>query len=346
MIIYLTLPILIVMFIKKINSKKNTFFDFIILTLMILICGLRYNVGTDYNIYTRMFLHTELFDNIEILFKTLILLIKNLFNENVYVYFFITALITMCFFKKAIKENAEKPGDSLFYFICLGYYALSFNTIRQMIAASIMLYATKYMIEKKAVKYWIATIIAGLFHTTAFIMIPFYYFANIKFDKKMLKIIFTIMLIGVIAYQPVFEFVTSNVEKYKSYAEINHYTYSEAGYGTYVIAIFHIILITLIIKKRNELIEKNPKNQIYINLVIVSIFFYLLSLENTVAVRPGYYFSIYLIYILPDLFKTLFKHNYARNIILTTIFFIIYYMVHLISFNTMLPYNTILFMNL
>lgn len=343
MIIYLTLPILIIMFIKKINNKKNTYFDFIILTLMILICGLRYKVGTDYTIYTRMFLYTELFDNTEILFKALIVLIKNLFNGNVYVYFFITSLITMIFFYKAIKENAEKPGDSLFYLICLGYYALSFNTIRQMMAAAIMLYATKYLIDKKAIKYWIATIIAGLFHTTALIMIPFYYFANMKFDKKMLKLIFIIMFVGVIAYQPLFKFVTSNVDKYKSYAEINHYTYSEAGYGTYVIAIFHIVLISLIIKKRNALIEKNPRNQVYINLIIVSIFFYLLSLENTVAVRPGYYFSIYLIYILPDLFKTLFKQNYARDMILITVFFIIYYMVHLISFNTMLPYNTILF---
>lgn len=343
MIIYLTLPILIIVFIKKINNKKNTYFDFIILSLMILICGLRYKVGTDYTIYTRMFLYTELFDNTEILFKALIVLIKHLFNENVYVYFFITSLITMILFYKAIKENAEKPGDSLFYLICLGYYALSFNTIRQMIAAAIMLYATKYLIDKKAVKYWIVTIIAGLFHTTALIMIPFYYFANMKFDKKMLKIIFIIMFIGVIAYQPLFKFVTTNIDKYKSYAEINHYTYSEAGYGTYVIAIFHIILICLIIKKRNALIEINPKNQVYINLIIVSIFFYLLSLENTVAVRPGYYFSIYLIYILPDLFKTLFKQNYARDMILITVFFIIYYMVHLISFNTMLPYNTILF---
>ncbi|MBQ3414405.1 MAG: EpsG family protein [Clostridia bacterium] len=310
---------------------------------MILICGLRYNVGTDYQLYTRMYSNIDIkvFSDTEFIFKQIINLLNN-FNLNVYVFFFVIATITISLFYIQIKKQSNFPATSLFLFVCLGYYALCFNTIRQTLAIAITLVAFKYIYDRKALKYFLVIIVAGLVHTSAFIMIPIYFINRININKKNLRIIFLIMILGLIAYNPIFEFITLHIDKYNSYSNINGYTFSKAGAGTYVIMIFHIIIVFILIKYKNLIEQINEGNNYYIILATFSLFFYLLSLSNTVAVRPGYYFSIYLVFALPNLFKNIFRNNYNKSMIIVAILFMGYYLIHLISFNSMLPYTFLL----
>ena len=55
MIIYLLIPIIILLFRKQINKRRMTIPDYILLIVLILVCGLRKNVGTDYKLYTLFF---------------------------------------------------------------------------------------------------------------------------------------------------------------------------------------------------------------------------------------------------------------------------------------------------
>lgn len=342
MILYITIPILVLLMAKKINQKNMTVLDFGLLFLLIVVCGFRKNVGTDYIIYRKMYSNTDIFPHLEELFKTIIIVL-NKFNVNFETFIFIIALITIMIFYKVFKERSPKPVESIMLFICLGYYAHCFNTIRQMLAVAVTVYAFKYIKEKKIFKYSMCIMIATFIHTSAVIMLPFYFIVRRDFKKKFLYLLYILMFLGGVLYQPVLNFIVNNFERFSSYININNYTYSIAGLGTVINMIVHLILVFWVIYIKDGLMERNKDNKYYVNTIVFSNLFYIMALKNTVAVRFAYYFSIYLVLLLPEMFKVTFKKNYANNMVVVICFCLIYYIAHIMSFNQMLPYNSIFF---
>lgn len=342
MLFYLLIPLICILFCNHINKKEMGIIDYIILIIMICICGFRYEVGTDYNLYTNMYKYIQSFPRVEFLFEFIIKLF-NKYNFSVEFFFFFVSMITLSIIYISIKKNSQKPAESLFLFVCLGFFALQFNIMRQMLAAAIILYGTKYLVSRNLKKYFITVFIAGLIHTTSFIMLPFYFLSNIKFKRKTLLFAIVLMFATSLMYIPIMNFLTSNISIYSVYSNINDYTFNEAGIGTYLLILFNLALAIVMIIKKYNLVFYEKKNNIYINMFIFSFFFYFLSLKNTVMIRPGYYFSIYMIFLLPDLYRISSMKKNCKNSTLLVIIFMMYYILHLISFNEMLPYKTIFF---
>ncbi len=340
MIIYLVIIILVFLFSKQLSKKNFNLFDYLILGLMIIVCGLRYHVGSDYELYTEMYNHLELYPRTEFI-VTLIINILNSFNFSANAFFFVMAAITISLFYVAIKRCSSFPAQSVFLFIALGYYAMCFNGIRQMLAAAICLFATKYFLKRNTKMVLITVGLASLCHTTALIMIPAYFISRVKFSKKTYLIIFAISASAVLFYNPILMFLTSHFEQYSMYAVKNSMTYWAPGMGTYIIGLFHFFVHILCIIKLNRLESISKNNRIYLNLMMLSTVFFSLSFANALLVRIAYYFSIYLIFLIPDLLKVYFGKKNDRNYLVVIIFFILYYIIHLISFNQMLPYNWI-----
>lgn len=342
MLIYLLIPILLFIFRKSINEKKFTIPDYIILLLLILICGLRENVGTDFKLYSKIYDNILAFPRIEFLFANFIKLL-NYFNLSLTTFFTLVSYITIALVYKTIKEQAEYPFESLFIYISLGFYALQFNIIRQMLALAITLYAIKFLKDKNLIKYMACILIAGLCHTTAFIMIPIYFLANLKLSKIHMYIILVVFLFLSFLYEPLLKLAATILPRYSDYLIQNVYTFNQAGIGTYVILISNLILMIILIQNKDKLITYNSDNRKLINIVLFSLLFYFMSLNNTVMVRPGYFMFVYVIFLLPDLYRvSRFKVN-DRNTIVFAIFLVIYYVAHLISFNVMLPYHSVWF---
>lgn len=339
MILYLLIPIIILIFSKEINKKKMTYIDYFLLLLLILICGLRKNVGTDYKLYELFYNNISAFPRIEFFFRQLILFL-NKFNFDASFFFFITSLITIVPVYLYIKKNSDKPSESLFLYISLGFYALQFNMIRQMLAIIVTIFGFKYIKERNIIKYILFILFASLFHSTALIMLPFYFLANCNFSKFKMYLILILEFCLSFLYSPFMSFMTKTFKNYSVYEQANNFTMVDAGLGTHIILIFNLILLIFIIRKKDELIELDKRNKIYINLVLFSFMFYFLGLNNTVIIRVAYYLFIYIIFILPNLYRISKFYN-NKNSFFIYIFFLIYYVLHLISFNNMLPYHSI-----
>ena len=341
-LIYLLIPILLILLSKNVNNHKFNVADYIIMLIMSIICGLRYNVGTDYFIYTKMYNNIKSFPRVEFFFQRLILFMNSIGLNSTH-FFLVTSLLITVISYTAIKRNSKYPAESLFLYITLGYYAFQFNVIRQSLAIGIVLYATKYMYDKKFFKYLFLVLCASLCHTTALIMIPIYFLANINWDKKLKMIIMISMLVLSFAYEPIINLVIKYFPKYAVYLNINNYTFDSAGLGTYLILFFNMIMFGFILKNEKKLIKYNQRNKLYINLVLFSFLFSFLGLNNTVMIRPGYYLSIYLVFILPDLYRVCKLKVKSTNSMILIIFFLLYYMIHLYFFNNMIPYKAIIF---
>lgn len=341
MYIYILVILAIILLYNKINTKKINVYDIILLLILILVCGLRDGVGTDYGLYKFYYNNIDQNSRFEIGFRFLIEL-ANKVGISYNTFLILISAITITLFYIAIKKYSSKPAASIFFFVALGYYAYSFNIIRQMLAIAITLYGINYIKEKKFLKYLVLILVASLFHSTALIMIPVYFLLKLKNNRNNNFILLFICAILPFLYNTIFTFIVTNFEQYSAYATINEYTYTKPGMGTYVIGIVNLVLFIIFAINRNKLCELENTNDIYLKMLSYSLLFTALSFVNSIAVRGGYYLSIYLIYLLPNIGTCLFKRTNKSFEILVILFFILYYCIHIISFNEMLPYNSIL----
>ncbi len=340
MLFYLLLIVLIFIFQKSLNSQKMTLADYIVYLYMVLLCGLRYRVGSDYLYYIKMYNDIDRYVRVEF-FERFLIKLFNALHFSEYFFIFFMAAITFWILFKAIKKNCKKPAVTLFMFVTFGYFAMAFNGTRQSLAIVIGLYAIKYIYEKQLIKYILAILFATLCHKTALVMLPLYFLSYINLSKRRMYILFFIMLFSFLLYNPLMSFITSNFEQYQVYSIRDDLTFWEPGIGTFIISIFHLILIFLSIKNYDKLKEKSPKNELYIKIFLVSTVFYSLNLVNALLTRMAMYFSVFSIFLLPDLFEIINKKkDKLINFVIYTML-VLYYIVHLVSFNDMLPYRTI-----
>lgn len=341
MYIYLFIIFLIILFNKKINTNKMNFFDVIILFFMITVCGLRKNVGTDYGLYKFYYGNLGKGSRFEIGFKNL-MIFCNKIGCSYNVFIFIIAAITIILFYLLIKRYSKKPADSIFYFVTLGYYAFLFNIIRQMLAISISLFGIKYIKEKNFIKYLVVIVIASLFHLSALIMIPVYFLLKLPNNRKINIALIFICICAMFLYNDVYHFVIKNFTQYSAYSEVNAYTFTKPGLGTYIVGLVNFVLFIVMFINRKKIRELDDMYDEYFKLFSYSLIFTGFSFVNSIAVRAGYYLSIYMIFLLPYLGKILFKKENKKFEIIIVMFFIAYYVVHLVSFNKMIPYNSII----
>lgn len=135
-------------------------------------------------------------------------------SEDYHVGLFFYELIIICFFygaliryKRAIGIKISIPFAMLwFYLLCFNQ---SLNIVRQMIAVSIIFFATSFLFERKYRQYVIWSVLAVLMHSSAVISLAIgamFIFLNsdkIMTDKKALRkgIVFIIALCIIIFFQ-------------------------------------------------------------------------------------------------------------------------------------------------
>lgn len=342
MIIYLLIILVILLFGKKINKKEYSYADFIVLLLLILIAGLRYNIGTDYAMYYGMYFNQDdpNLEKVEIGYKVLMDISYKVFQDNFVLFFIFCAILTIIPIYALIKKYSKYPTESLFYFVTLGFYVLSFNMVRQAIAMAFAFYALKFLFDRKFLRYIIVVIFASLFHMTALIMIPMYWLSNFKFNTKKLLTILVILLFSGFLFNPIFNYVTTVIPQYSMYSS---YQEMKAGIGTYIINSIYILLIIIIIinKKRIDEKSENDNYNKVINVITFSTFFIILSMQNTLMARLIYYWLMPIVLILPEMIRCV-KENYRNTLqALVLLFFIAFYIIHIYSFNGVYPYRSI-----
>lgn len=188
---------------NKTNDKKMVYLIIIILSLF---AGLRHEfVGTDTRACLETMGSSVLFDNAlstrEFGYRLVNIILFWVFNSSRMVLVFYSFVIVSLFIIRLweLRETINFPFSVVIFFALV--YLQSFNTLRQMIAVSIIFYGIKYLDQKKNVRFFICVIVATLFHLSApislFIFI-IYDFFNLNFRRIQIKKLFLYcMLIGV-----------------------------------------------------------------------------------------------------------------------------------------------------
>jgi len=165
-----------------------------IFLILFSVSALRIGIGNDYWEYRNNFLLIAGGDtavSYEIGFRGLVLLVQKLFGlDNYRVTFAVMAFATCAFFLKGLYDTAEWFGFSLFLFLANGFYLMSFSNVRYYFAFAVVLYATKFILQKQYVPFVLWICFAALFHKTVLIVIPAFLIAYyLKWTKRTLWLI-------------------------------------------------------------------------------------------------------------------------------------------------------------
>lgn len=189
--------ILLFLLLVEKSSKKKIFWRIVIPSVYVLLIGLRSpKVGMDSQDYADYYSAGYDDGYLEIGYEWLSRLLFN----NGFTYtglFLVVAFITVFFITLSIinkKGNDYSVSALLLYTLTYGFLI---NGMRQGISCAIFLYSAKFILEKKPIPYVISIIIASLFHTSALILLPFYFFRYLSLPSLIYLVIYLVSYAGV-----------------------------------------------------------------------------------------------------------------------------------------------------
>lgn len=257
------------------NHKKALWV--IILSVLTLACGLRYDTATDYLNYVLLFYRIRDGLNFALEVEPGYLLLNKMFVAVPYgftIVLFISSLVTIFFLMDFLTRYSSLKWG-LFFCFCFELIMMFNNQVRQGIAVAIFLYATRYIEEGKWWKYLIAVIIAMMFHMSALIAIAYYpliKMANRKPHPKAYLII-GICFVAVLLSGVLSPLLSGLFEINEHYARFQGTGYQEADSFESIgfVFIFNLLVYFYILISRGAF-EKN--NYLFYNMTFVVLVLY------------------------------------------------------------------------
>ncbi|MHB1151386.1 MAG: EpsG family protein [Eubacteriales bacterium] len=177
-----------------IDKKRDKYLLIFVFTLIFIVIAFRGDFSADYIDYEihfsnisgvsweNLFKSGFEYNGIEIGFSIIIKVISLITDEPIWLFVFVTVIILYPIYK-LISAESISPYFSIMLFLVLGSFLTSMNTMRCIMAYSILIIALKYIYQKKFLKFCLIVVFAALFHTSVIIMIPIYFFLIFSTDK-------------------------------------------------------------------------------------------------------------------------------------------------------------------
>lgn len=292
------------MFVSRGYYKNKTVYLMIFFLLFAISAG-RIAVGGDYWRYTDIFnLLSQNRDKgvaTEFGFNLMVKAIQHLIGADGKKYiaiFAVVAFVTIYFFMKALEELSDNYALSFFLFMVLGYYASSFNSIRNYLAFAVALYSVSCLFKKEYTKFVILVLIASTFHISILLILLAYPLGKIKWKPW----VFAVLGAGCL-------FVLFFPGVCKSLVFMIYPQYEGTIYDTATISYTNIarcfgtIILSIPLYKRA--IKGNDKYTFCFKMNIFATIVYCFCSFLPVVSRIGYYFNIFQILLIPRLIDSM-----------------------------------------
>ena len=322
---------------------------FVILLLML---GLRYNVGTDYPRYLSRYTLAKDFTFEEIMtkykdpFVTLVYSIFSKITNGGYFVFFLYGALSLVpiYLASKVKDFKNLPYLVLaFCFICLPF---SMNGMRQGVALSFTVLAVTLLTNKK-IKSGIASyIIACLFHFPALVLLP--YLATYGICKKLKKSTLWPNIIITAVISIVVLFFLGNILSmlglgaYKYIA--NKISISDISFIS-ILPYIPILLAPIVLNKKR--VRELPENINFYNQLVYSGFvLFIIGTAAQYLGRLSLYFIIFSILTIPTLIDHIENEKFRKIVRILFVLYLIAFFVFqfvIMGRHEIIPYQTYLF---
>lgn len=254
-----------------------------------------------------------------------------LIGGNIHTVFFISSVITLYFVNKGVKNIEYDRYLYITLFLLTFQYFDLFNIVRQGISMSIFFYASKFIHEKNAKKYFWFSLLAILFHYSAIIMLPLYFIGR-------RKIPYSIMLSSLLLAYFGGGWLANSSLLERLFGSLWHESYIKQ-FDYALITVSEVIIAMVILFFKDRLIS-NEKDNMYINFTWLFALFRISAANLFILHRFSKYFIYF--YIISLLMSTkLFKDRRIKLLVLTIVFLFyeLWFFFYMRGYKTYHPYS-------
>lgn len=224
--------------------------------------------------------------------------------------FFFSIVINI--FMASFIYRYKYPVLIVLVFITTSYYSQQANLVRQMMAASIFLYSTKYILERKIFKYFTAILIASLFHASSIILLPVYFIVNKNYP---LFILLTIWAFSILMnlFSDQFGFIKIMQSWSVNYYDMYLNKDEGVGLDTGIDLKLNVFLFVFLAFKSHKL-NKDMSYLMVLNIFFIGVVILNFRIVSDWFFRVSLYFVIVYIILIPSIVNYL-AHSIARKYI-------------------------------
>lgn len=232
--------------------------------------------------------------------------IFQIFSQDYRVYFFFVALLYFIPLGIALYRHSTDVVMSYVLFISLYFGFFGTTGIRQTIVSGIIFYfGVELILKRKLFLFLLLIILLSTIHGSAICFIPFYWLSRIKIDKFTL-ISYWVAIILSFVFKDKLLVILQHFAGYKDYTQ-----YEGAGAPTFTLL---MLLISLFISFYHEMIICDDEfANLSVNAVFIGMFFSSLLMINPSFMRVVQYYSVFLMYVLPQC-QLAFKEGKSRRL--------------------------------
>ncbi|MZQ83644.1 EpsG family protein [Paenibacillus sp. 5J-6] len=276
--------------------KPNKIIAFFVACLLILVSGLRKNIGDTYfykltytNVPTYTWEHISSAKEKGFIFLQLLL---NKITPDPQILIFTTALLTNALIVMVLYRYSKLFELSIYTYITSGLYIISMNGMRQFLAGAILFAGTKYLMEGNWKRYMLLVLLASSIHQSALILIPIYFIVRRKAWTKTTMLLLAAAIFAAIGYNQISSVIFESVGDYGQYQDF------QEGGANIIRVVVQTAPLLVAYFGRKKLRELFPKSDYIVNMALLGSIFMIISLQNWIFARFIIYFGLYNVIIL------------------------------------------------
>lgn len=287
-----------------IRNKKVLSFSFVILFVF---AALRYDFGNDYDSYLNCFNYIKNgqynpFDE-EVLYAWL-----NKISPSFSFLIVLTSAVFLYAVYVLIKNNVSEEyfGIAFLIFVINPYiFLMNLSALRQCLATAVFIFAVQFAKKKKIILYIALIIVASLFHKSAIVLLPFYFWANEKKVKSwQIVAIVSVLLVLLLSPESLNQLIEIVLEFFQD-ANYDYYYSNELQNSLRATLLSSVYLIYVLI----NITKLEGKTLMYSKLYMVAMIFAVLAYKLSMMTRLQMYFDIFSLVSLPGIIE----YNYKKN---------------------------------
>jgi transmembrane protein EpsG len=320
-------------------NRPNMIFSFGALLSLIIVSGLRSNIGDTFfykHAYEVNNFSWDQISNQENVGFWLLQKVLKTYSEDPQILIFTTAVITNALILFIFIKYSRMIELSIYVYITGGLYLVSMNGIRQVMTAAIIFTATKFLIEGNWFKYILVVLIAATFHESALVLIPIYFFVRYKAWSKATFILLFFAILIVIGFDQFSSLLFSTIKD----TQYGYYqSFQEGGANVIRVVVYAVPLIIAYFGK-GKLRELFPESDYIVNMALIGLVFMIISTQNWIFARFSIYFNLYQLILVSWIVK-LFQEKEQRFVYygILVFYFLFYFYESVISLNVIYKSN-------
>lgn len=240
-----------------------------------------------------------------------------------------------------------------FYFIASLRMGATMNIVRMFLAISVLIYATKFILERKFLRFCLLVAIACTFHKSAFVFFVMYPLCVIKKNRFVISGVVLSAIVIMYLGSTFFTWMTDTLDMYEGYVTEERFENMNMLAVTFTLLTTLAILFFAIYSQYFNMPQYEIKNNAFTKSITFEYFnqmamyivlaMSIIGLSNNIMSRIAGYFSIFNMFLLASCFN-LVKSTYSKIALYVgfSLFYFAYFMIVLTyrsNWNHIVPYR-------